>query len=128
MRNKLDKHQTTSKNMQKMLNTIMIPLIIMLSIFIQTKGNDLAPIPSSVSPEPQSENQFFLDPLTCIHDVKKVPKCMDAVLHFRFKQVTKKCCYVIFSLPESCFGFLFPIPYLYHPLLKAACKLLTHHG
>ncbi|KAG7559750.1 Prolamin-like domain [Arabidopsis thaliana x Arabidopsis arenosa] len=106
-----------------MLAMSVIALIIILSIFIQTKGNDLAPIPSSTAPEPQSDNQFFLDPITCIHDVKTIPKCMDAVLHFRFKQVTKKCCYAMLSLPESCFGVLFPIPYVYHLLLKAACKI-----
>lgn len=109
--------------MQRMLAMFVITLIIILSTFIQTKGNDLGPASSS-APRPQSENQFLPNPITCWHDVKTIPNCMDAVLHFRFKEVTKKCCNVMLSLPDSCFGVLFPIPFVYHLLLKSACKLL----
>ncbi|EOA25932.1 hypothetical protein CARUB_v10019320mg [Capsella rubella] len=99
--------------MQRALAMIAIALIIMLSIFIQTQGeDDLAPAPA---PSPKSE-------LPCLHDVKAVPDCVKAVFHFRFKEVTKTCCDILLTLPDDCFLYLFPIPYIYHGLLNTACK------
>ncbi|EOA25758.1 hypothetical protein CARUB_v10019119mg [Capsella rubella] len=85
----------------------------------------VAPRPSATPGRPEREDQVLPDPITCFHDVKAVPKCMEAVLEFRYKEVTKKCCKVMLSLPESCFGVLFPIPFLYHLILKAACKFIN---
>ncbi|XP_002875725.2 uncharacterized protein LOC9311793 [Arabidopsis lyrata subsp. lyrata] len=99
--------------MQTILAMNMIALIIMLSIFIQTLGNDLAPAPSQTLP--------------CLDDVKTIPNCVKAVFHFKFKEVTETCCTILLTLPDDCFGFLFPIPRVYHFLLKSACKNTYNH-
>ncbi|XP_019102109.1 PREDICTED: uncharacterized protein LOC104790780 [Camelina sativa] len=89
--------------MQKILAMITIALIIMLSMFIQTEGNDtsLAPaegngLSSAPAPSPTSEN-------SCLHDVKEIPDCVKAVFHFRFKEVTKTCCAILLTVPDDCF-------------------------
>ncbi|KAL1197288.1 hypothetical protein V5N11_010090 [Cardamine amara subsp. amara] len=106
--------------MQRMMVMVMIAMILMLSIFIQTKANDLAHAPSS-APGPQSENGLLPAPIDCLSDVKTIPNCVSDVLHFRFKEVTDTCCTILLGLSDDCFGLLFPIPYV-HPLLMAACR------
>ncbi|XP_019085815.1 PREDICTED: uncharacterized protein LOC109126587 [Camelina sativa] len=109
--------------MQRILAMITIVSIIMLSMFIQTEGNDisLAPVEGNyLSPAPAPSPTSSENP--CLHDVKAIPNCVKAVFHFRFKEVTKTCCAILLTVPDDCFLFLFPIPYVYHTLLSAACK------
>ncbi|AEE78014.1 unnamed protein product [Arabidopsis thaliana] len=94
--------------MQRKLAMNMIALIIMLSIFTQTTGNDLAPAPHPTIP--------------CLDNVKTIPNCVKAVFHFKFKEITETCCTILLTLPDDCFGLLFPIPRVYHFLLSSACK------
>ncbi|KAG7559749.1 Prolamin-like domain [Arabidopsis thaliana x Arabidopsis arenosa] len=115
--------------MQRMWATIVLALIVVLSISIQTKGNekvnDSAGPPSSAL-APQSENGLLPNPTSCLADVKTIPNCVKAVKRFKLKNVTKKCCVILLYLPEDCFGYLFPIRWIYRILLKIACKILGH--
>ncbi|XP_010430999.1 PREDICTED: uncharacterized protein LOC104715278 [Camelina sativa] len=115
--------------MQRMWATIMFTLIVVLSISIQTKGNernDTVGAPSSAVLAPQSEDGLLPNPLSCLSDVKTIPDCVKAVKHFKLITVTKNCCVILLNVPEDCFGYIFPIPLIYRILLKIACKLLGH--
>lgn len=109
----------------------MLALIMVLSICIQTKGNekvnDLAHAPSSASLAPQSENGVLPKPMPCFSDVTKVPNCTNALKHFQIRKVTKSCCTILLNLPEDCFGRLFPMRWIYQTVLNIACKVLGHN-
>lgn len=115
--------------MQSMWATIILALIIVLSISIQTKGNEkehvIADAPSSTL-APQSEDGLLPNPISCLNDVKTVPDCVRAVKRFKLRNVTKNCCVILLNLPEDCFGYLFPIRWIYRVMLKIACKILGH--
>lgn len=115
--------------MQRVWATIMLALIMILSISIQTNGNekrsDLARAPSSAF-APQSEDGLIPNPIACIKDVRTIPNCINSVKHFRLKEVTKKCCTILLNLPEDCFGYVFPVPFIYRTALKLTCKILGH--
>ncbi|ESQ37490.1 hypothetical protein EUTSA_v10003095mg [Eutrema salsugineum] len=117
--------------MQRMWATIMLALIMILSISIQTNGNekrnDLAHAPSTaLALAPQSEDGLLPNPLACVGDVKTIPNCVKAITHFRFREVTKKCCTIVVSLPEDCFGIVFHIPFFFRWVLKIICKIISH--
>ncbi|EOA25269.1 hypothetical protein CARUB_v10018584mg [Capsella rubella] len=111
--------------MQRMLTMLMIALVIMLSIFTHATGNDLAPAPAFAS-GPESEQRFLPRPKACLHDVQTIPKCVNAVKHFRFHKIDKECCNALLSLPGDCFGYIFPARSVIRFLLKLACKILSH--
>ncbi|XP_010412560.1 PREDICTED: uncharacterized protein LOC104698871 [Camelina sativa] len=114
--------------MQRMWATTMFALIVVLSISIQTTGNernDTVGAPSSAVLAPQSEDDLP-NPLSCLADVKTIPDCVKAVTHFKLGTVTKNCCVILLNVPEDCFGYIFPIPLIYRILLKIACKILGH--
>lgn len=124
----LYKH-STSGNMQRMWATIMLALIVVLSISIQTKGkekeNDLAHAPSPAL-APESESGLLPNPISCIGDVKTIPNCVNAVKTLKLINVSKNCCVVLLNLPEDCFGYFFPISWLFRFFLKLACKIFGH--
>ncbi|KAG7627412.1 putative Prolamin-like domain-containing protein [Arabidopsis thaliana] len=115
--------------MQRMWVTIMLALIVVLSISIQTKGNekvnDLARAPS-LTLAPQSENGVLPKPLPCLNDFKLISNCTKAVKHFQIKRVTKNCCIILLNLPEDCFGRLFAMKWIYRTVLTIACKALGY--
>ncbi|EOA25406.1 hypothetical protein CARUB_v10018738mg [Capsella rubella] len=113
--------------MQRVYMIIALVIIIKLSKVIYTRGNDLAPAPTLAS-GPQQEQGLIPKPQACLHDVESIPGCIKALKHFKFKQVTKKCCNIVLSLPEDCFGILFPMRFVFRFLLKLACKILSHIG
>ncbi|AEE78012.1 ECA1 gametogenesis related family protein [Arabidopsis thaliana] len=115
--------------MERMWATFMLALIILLTTSIQAKGNekgnDIAGAPSPTL-APQSENGLLPNPASCLADVKTIPNCVKAVKRFKLRNVTKKCCVILLYLPEDCFGYLFPVRWIYRILLKIACKILGH--
>ncbi|KAG7559748.1 Prolamin-like domain [Arabidopsis thaliana x Arabidopsis arenosa] len=115
--------------MQRMWATIILALIMVLSISIQTHGNekvnDLACAPSSAL-APQSENGVLPKPISCLNDLNKISNCTNAVKHFQIKRVTKSCCIILLSLPDNCFGRIFAMRWIYHTVLTVACKALGY--
>ncbi|EOA25536.1 hypothetical protein CARUB_v10018881mg [Capsella rubella] len=115
--------------MTRMWSTIMLALILILSISIQTKSghekeNDIATAAPSFAP--QSEDGLLPNSISCMADVKTIPNCVNAVKHFKLRTVTKNCCVILLNLPEDCFGYIFPIKWVYRMVLKIACKVFGH--
>ncbi|CAN8255029.1 unnamed protein product [Cochlearia groenlandica] len=106
--------------MQRMCVPIIITLIMTQLIFIQTKGNNEEIV--NVVPSSAPENGLLPSPTECLRHLKTIPNCIDAVIHFRFKEVTKKCCAVFLGVSDECLGALFSDPVI--TALKWTCKLI----
>lgn len=97
-------------------------MVVMLSTSQNTKGNNdgvLAPV---------SDKGLLPNPVSCVSDARKIPDCVEAVKHFRFKSVKKECCIVLLGIPKDCFGILFPMRLVYRVMLKITCKIIGIGG
>ncbi|AEE78016.1 putative Prolamin-like domain-containing protein [Arabidopsis thaliana] len=98
--------------------SILVVMIMMLSISQITKGNN------DFAFAPMSKKGLLPKPLSCATDAGKIPDCVEAVKHFKFKNVKKECCFILLGLTEDCFGILFPMRFAYREMLKITCKLI----
>ncbi|AEC07687.1 hypothetical protein AtNW77_Chr2g0244451 [Arabidopsis thaliana] len=106
------------ESIQRVCASILTVMVVMLSLLEDTKGNNdfaMAPI---------SENGLLPNPMACVKDAGKIPDCVEAMKQGYLKDITKECCFILLSLPEDCFGILFPMRLYYRIVLKVTCKLL----
>ncbi|AEE78018.1 ECA1 gametogenesis related family protein [Arabidopsis thaliana] len=107
-----------SENMQRVCVSILTVMVLMLSISKVTKGNN------DHAPAPMSEKGLLPNPISCVADARKIPDCVEAIKQGHLKIIKKECCIILLSLPEDCFGILFPIRFYYRIILKITCKLI----
>ncbi|KAL9293892.1 hypothetical protein AtEden1_Chr3g0199641 [Arabidopsis thaliana] len=81
--------------------SILVVMIMMLSISQITKGNN------DFAFAPMSKKGLLPKPLSCATDAGKIPDCVEAVKHFKFKNVKKNVALYYSVLPKTVLEFCF---------------------
>ncbi|KAG7543762.1 hypothetical protein ISN45_Aa07g036440 [Arabidopsis thaliana x Arabidopsis arenosa] len=106
------------ENIQRVCASILTVMVVMLSLFEDTKGNN------DFAMTPMSEKGLLPNPMSCVSDARKIPDCVEALKQGKLKDIKKECCIILLGLPEDCFGILFPMRFYYRVVLKITCKLI----